>query len=353
MEAIASIEAKAKCFFIDALGGAGKTYTFNTILAAIRSTGKIALAVASSGIAAILLSLGRTFHSRFKADRNPKEGGELNVGAQTALAKLIRRAEVILWDEAAMAHRYHLEALDKTLQDLMQNNLPFGGKVVVLAGDFRQTLPVVRQGSPMQTIDVAITRSYLWRHFQQFSLTQNMRIHTAREQLTSNSDGAAELARLEWFAAWLLRLGEGTDPTTDPDTETVALPDELCLKEGCSLEALVDWVYPSLADNCHDSAWLAKRAILMPKNIEVDRVNATIAETFPGQAWECLSADSVEKEDDTFAAPTEFLNSLTPSGIPAHKLALKKNMPIMLLRNLSPADGHTASATGRACWCSG
>ena len=39
--------------------------------------------------------------------------------------------------------------------------------MVVLAGDFRQTLPVVKQASPAQTLDVAITRSKLWRHFRQ------------------------------------------------------------------------------------------------------------------------------------------------------------------------------------------
>ena len=156
---------------------------------------------------------------------------------------------------------------------------------------------------------------------------------------SSDADGVAHLEQLKRFAQWLLQLGEGTDPTTDHDTETIALPEDLCLEEGCSLEALVDWVYPDLASNCTNSAWLAGRAILMPKNAEVDRVNAKIAESFPGQVWECLSADAVEKDDDSFAAPTEFLNSLKPSGIPAHKLDLKPNMPIMLLRNLSPADG--------------
>ena len=69
------------------------------------------LAVASSGIAAILLALGRTFHSRFKASLKPVEGAGLNVSAQTALAELIRRAELIVWDEAPMMHRYQLEAL--------------------------------------------------------------------------------------------------------------------------------------------------------------------------------------------------------------------------------------------------
>ena len=112
LEAIKHVEGK--CIFVDAPGGTGKTFTFNAILAAIRCQCEIALAVASSGIAAILLDLGRTFHSRFKASRRPAEGQTLDISAQTALAKLIRRAKVIIWDEAAMANRYHLEALNLT-----------------------------------------------------------------------------------------------------------------------------------------------------------------------------------------------------------------------------------------------
>ena len=71
--------------------------------------GAIALAVASSGIAAILLELGRTFHSRCRASLKAMPDQVLNIPAQSDLAKLFRRAKVILWDEAAMAHRHLLE----------------------------------------------------------------------------------------------------------------------------------------------------------------------------------------------------------------------------------------------------
>jgi hypothetical protein len=56
----------AKVIFIDGPGGTGKTYTENLILNDVRSCGDIALVVASSGIAALLLSGGRTAHSYLK-----------------------------------------------------------------------------------------------------------------------------------------------------------------------------------------------------------------------------------------------------------------------------------------------
>ncbi|GBP67241.1 hypothetical protein EVAR_45075_1 [Eumeta japonica] len=57
---------EGKIFFLDAPGGTGKTFITNLILAKVRSLGKLALAVASSGIAATLLAGGRTAHSTFK-----------------------------------------------------------------------------------------------------------------------------------------------------------------------------------------------------------------------------------------------------------------------------------------------
>ena len=55
-----------KLFFIDGPGGTGKTFTYNHLLAWTRAQGKVALAVASSGLAAQLLEGGTTAHYRFK-----------------------------------------------------------------------------------------------------------------------------------------------------------------------------------------------------------------------------------------------------------------------------------------------
>ena len=130
--------------FVDAAGGTGKTYVFNTLLAAVRSQGMVALAVAFSGIAATLLDGGRTYHSRFKAPLQVDATSTCAISAQSPLAELIRRTALIVWDEAPMAHRHHLEAFDRTLRDVTGSEEPFGGKVLVLGGDFRQILPVIR-----------------------------------------------------------------------------------------------------------------------------------------------------------------------------------------------------------------
>jgi hypothetical protein len=55
-----------KLFFVYGSGGTGKTFVWTTLISCLRGQGKIVLAVASSGIASLLLLGGRTPHSRFK-----------------------------------------------------------------------------------------------------------------------------------------------------------------------------------------------------------------------------------------------------------------------------------------------
>ena len=131
---------QALCLFISARGGCGKSFLSNGILAAVRTSepgGCVALAMATTGIAATVLSLGRTYHSRMKAPLTPVAEGVLSITGQSVLAKLIKRAKLLLIDEVTMMDRFHLEMLDRTLRDIMGVDQVFGGKIIILSGDFR------------------------------------------------------------------------------------------------------------------------------------------------------------------------------------------------------------------------
>lgn len=82
-------------FFLDGYGGTGKTMLQNTVLKRVRCDGKVALAVASSGIASILLSGGRTAHSRFKIPLNANAMSSCAVSLRSDLAELFTKAELI------------------------------------------------------------------------------------------------------------------------------------------------------------------------------------------------------------------------------------------------------------------
>ena len=83
-------QRRGSLFFLDGFGGTGKTFVINLTLARVRSQGKIALAVASSGIAATLLDGGTTAHSRFKIPIQINETSTCEIKAQDPLADLIK-----------------------------------------------------------------------------------------------------------------------------------------------------------------------------------------------------------------------------------------------------------------------
>ena len=55
-----------RCFFLNGPAGTGKTFVYDALLASVRRHGRVALATAASGIAALLLPGGTTAHGRFK-----------------------------------------------------------------------------------------------------------------------------------------------------------------------------------------------------------------------------------------------------------------------------------------------
>lgn len=98
------------------------------------------MAVASSGIASLLLPGGRTAHSRFKIPIDIDEYSCCNISQNTNLADLIRKADLVIWDEAPMNNKNVFESVDKTLRDIMQKTNDksqdqiFGGQTFLLGG---------------------------------------------------------------------------------------------------------------------------------------------------------------------------------------------------------------------------
>jgi hypothetical protein len=98
------------------------------------------------------------------------------------VAELVHKADLIIWDEAPMMHRRTFEAVNCTLHDLMQlddaqaTDKIFGGKTMVLGGDFRQILPVFPKGGQEDIISASLPRSHLWQHVTILCLHINMRV---------------------------------------------------------------------------------------------------------------------------------------------------------------------------------
>ncbi|OWZ01520.1 Helitron helicase [Phytophthora megakarya] len=199
-----------------------KSFLLEKILAYVRQKGGVALAVAGSGIAAQLFTWGRMAHFAFELPLDPHETSTCNIGSRSFDDALLKRANIIVWDEAPMSHRFQYEALDRTFQDLIKNNMQFGGITMLLCGDFRQILPVIPRDRPTEVISSTIKRSENWRYFEWLRLFINMRVQTSRNPQTAVEVGA--------FSYYILQVGDGRHfilPTLGPDF--IKVPEDMLL----------------------------------------------------------------------------------------------------------------------------
>jgi hypothetical protein len=182
-------EGRQLLAFVDGKGGRGKTFILQAICDHVRSIGRLFLPGATSAFAAQNYEGGRTIHSVFKvrtvsaSSTNAVKEKKVPVNDRNEMlaspiqphdprGRLIREFAVICWDEATMANRAVLACVDDVCRRIMGRDIAFGGKTVILLGDFRQTGPVIRCGSRKEVVDTSIRISSLWPKFQVFRLEQ-------------------------------------------------------------------------------------------------------------------------------------------------------------------------------------
>ena len=217
-----------------------------------------------------------------------------------------------------MSHKNALHALDKSLKDIRSSTCILGGVVLLLAGDFRQTLPIIPKGTPADEINACLKSSHLWRFVETMHLTTNMRARLL-------NDPAADT-----FPSTLLQVGNGLLPL-DEDGNVSIQDIGQCV---ASPQALCSEVYPELHTNFRNKEWLCERALLAPRNVTVNCTNNILLSQLEGEQKCYTSVDTITEQDQVTHYPTEFLNSLDPPGFPLHKLHLKLGCPVMQLRNL-------------------
>ncbi|KAI7938897.1 hypothetical protein MJO28_014476 [Puccinia striiformis f. sp. tritici] len=322
--------------YLDGPGGTGKTYVLNTIIdyADCQQFGRIV--VASSGVAALLLKGGQTAHSAFQIPINPLPKTECPVEEGTVLARHLVSVRLIIWDKIVTINKNAIEAVDITLRRLCHSQEPFGGKVVIFSGDFRQILPVVKYNETPPSYAATIKSSQLWPSIKSFALVENMRLAAAMR----GPDNAANVR----FAASLLALGEGALQATDRDVlklESINLHSFRTAGDGCA--KLVDFVYKELAERFNDNeevncVYLSERCILAPLNADVNKINTQVLAKLKGQEQTLVSIDTPDPEGYE-NLPEESLNKISITGLPEHIIKMKVGMPIVVTRNLRIGAG--------------
>ena len=81
-----------------------------------------------------------------------------------------------------MADNDCFRVMDELLRDIRRKvddslyMVPFGGKTVVMTGDWRQILAVVPRRSRSAIVACTLKKSYLWPYFKPLRLTINIRV---------------------------------------------------------------------------------------------------------------------------------------------------------------------------------
>ncbi|XP_019106144.1 uncharacterized protein LOC109135485 [Beta vulgaris subsp. vulgaris] len=104
-------------------------HAFDTIMDVVISKNGGAFFVDGPG--ATLLHQVRTSHSTFQLPLQLDSNSTCSFTKRSKTATILKHSAIIIWDEAPMTHKYQFEAVDRSLRDLMGNDLPFGGRTIV------------------------------------------------------------------------------------------------------------------------------------------------------------------------------------------------------------------------------
>lgn len=314
-----------KLFFLEAPGGYGKTFIYSCLLHIIRGRGHSALASAWTGIAALLLEGGTTLHRLFGLPVPVQPESVSSIKINTEKAKLLRNCKIIIIDEASMVPAAAVDCIDRLLKDIMKCENPFnghrpmGGKIILFGGDFRQVLPVVPMQGKVQILEACIQKSKTWKYLTFLKLRNNMRVNAGEKE----------------FCNWLLQLGNGS-LHSNRGVDIVDIPEKFMLRN----QSMISFVFDTNI-NIDNVKTFSNNVIMCPLNEQCLAINNEILKIVEGEAKDYFSVDEIITDEpaERLNIPIEYLNSITPSGMPPHKLTIKVGAIVMLIRNMNLGSG--------------
>jgi hypothetical protein len=181
-----------------------------------------------------------------------------------------------------MQYKYCFEAVHRTFQDICNDPdefYLFGGKPVVLGGDFAQIPPVIRRGNRADTVSASIKQSFLWSRFQLLRLTQDMRL----TNLFNQNDIA--------FARFI------ADTSYNHTLyDSITLP--VYIYQTKQLNEFISKVYKdeeiSNSMSINNGQFFGERTILTTRNDTVGRINDIVLDKMTGEKVTLLSTDSAD-----------------------------------------------------------
>ncbi|CAI0422146.1 unnamed protein product, partial [Linum tenue] len=183
---------------------------------------------------------------------------------------------------------------------------PFGGKTVLLGGDFRQTLPIVADAGREESVDASLTRSYLWPLCTVLHLTQNMRV-------TSDAANQRRIFGGQTFAEWTLSVGDGIvrakSFVENQPTDWIEISESFMIQStDAPIEKMTSEIYSDFSQRFHSASYLTERSIVTPTNSNVTEINTHMLSLVPGPIRTYFSSDTLHTD-----ATALLLRNLNPA----------------------------------------
>ncbi|XP_069164160.1 uncharacterized protein [Procambarus clarkii] len=214
-----------------------------------------------------------------------------NISKASGMGKVLQKCKLIVSEKCTKDYKKSFEAPDRSLQDLRGNIRQFRNALILLAGDFRQTFPVIPRSTPADEINACLKYSTLWRHVKTLKLTPNVRVQQQNDQ-------SAEI-----FSHQFLEIENGNVPV-DLTSGRISLPHNFG-NILTSKEELVVKVFPNIQTNYNDHDWLSDLTILAAKNKDVYELNNIIQSNIRSEAVTYKTVDIVLDADVAVNDPTE------------------------------------------------
>ncbi len=277
--------------------GTGKTLFANYLACKLRSEGRVVVCVAASALAASLLEGGHTAHHSLHI---PIPANDSSYCSFTCAERaIISSADLIIWDEASMISNFIADTVNRTLQDIMDDNRAFGGKTIIFTGDFKQLLPVVRGG---RGENHTIQRCQWWPFVRQLQFPQNWR---AQQDVD--------------FASMLERVGRG-------QIASVPIPPEC---QASSLDTLIQRVFGGNLLNAPASAMVLSLTL-----DDADVINNHCIQSVTGIDRQVFAADTYVNCRQPDMYPREIISAMRMPGAPGSCLQLKIGARYMIIKNM-------------------
>jgi hypothetical protein len=277
--------------------GTGKTLFANYLASLLRTQGRTVVCVAASALAASLLEGGHTAHHALHIPIPANDGTYCSF--TLAERSIIMNADLLIWDEASMIGTSVADTVDRTLQDVMNNTRPFGGKTVMFTGDFKQLLPVVRGG---KGDNHTIQRCAWWPLLRRIEFNQNWRACQNIE-----------------FAVMLEAVGTG-------QLDCVPVPQD------CVASEMGDFVQRVFGDDLIRSD--ANAMVLTLTLDDADVVNDHCIRSMGGSDREAHASDTFLNCRQPDMYPREIVSAMRMSGAPPSVLKLKVGARYMIIKNM-------------------